>query len=119
MKRNFPVDRPLVLTLEEYKEHRNAKAAVIFFTASWCGPCKGLYPRFQDIANQAPKGISMIKVDVPNSPEVDEYIRVESFPTFRFYLNGKHLTEMEFSGAQEDRLIDSYNHLVELMNKSR
>lgn len=104
------------MDLQTYKQKRNAKAAVVFFTAPWCKPCKSLYPLFEDMRNKAPKEIKMFKVDVTESPEISDYCQVESMPTFRFYFEGAHLHENQFSGANKEKLVKGYNRLIDLLS---
>ena len=49
---------------------------VLYFTATWCGPCKMIKPRIQEAANQIP-----IKfVDVDSSASMASYYNVKNIP---------------------------------------
>ena len=107
----------LSLSLNQYKEQRNKEAAIVFFTASFCGPCKTLYPAFFQMEQDAPRGLNMVIVDIPNSEEVADYCQVRVFPTFRFYHRGIHLKEMDFEGADLRRLEEGYYYLCDLIHR--
>ena len=44
--------------------------AVVYFTASWCGPCKMISPFFDELADANATGATFIKVDVDDMPDV-------------------------------------------------
>jgi thioredoxin 1 len=97
------------MNLETYKERRNCDAAVVFFTAKWCRPCKGMYPLFEELSKRNSL-ITMFKIDVDESDEVAKYAEIDAMPTFLFYLQGKKVAR--FSGADPNQLISNYNELL-------
>lgn len=103
------------MDLDEYKHRRNARAAVVFFTAPWCGPCKSLYPLFNDMKKNAHRDIKMFYVDVRDSPDVSDYCDIRSMPTFRFYFEGRLLQDLTFTGANEEKLVYGYNQLIKML----
>mmetsp|Transcript_74818 Transcript_74818/g.124770 ORF Transcript_74818/g.124770 Transcript_74818/m.124770 type:complete len:181 (-) Transcript_74818:321-863(-) len=77
------------------------KLVAVDFTASWCGPCKMIGPKFEALAAAEPE-VVFIKVDVDENGEVAENCEIKCMPTFQFFKNGKKVDE--FSGASEDKL---------------
>jgi thioredoxin len=71
------------------------------FTASWCGPCQMIGPRFAALASECPESI-FVKVDVDEAQDVAAKCRITSMPTFHFYHQGKLISQ--FSGADEASL---------------
>ncbi|KAK9753198.1 Thioredoxin [Popillia japonica] len=84
---------------------------VINFFATWCGPCKMIGPKVEDLAKEF-NNILILKVDVDEcediAVDVDECedIAVEynitSMPTFVFVKN--QAVALQFSGANYDKL---------------
>lgn len=84
---------------------------VVSFCADWCGPCKRIAPKINELARQMPH-VTFAKVDVDKSPELGEYCAVDQLPTFHFYRDRK--LEKNFHGADFQRVIDTISELEDL-----
>jgi len=62
------------------------KNGLVDFYATWCGPCKMMEPIVDKIQDA---GIRVVRVDVDENPDLAEYFRVMSVPTFVGIKNGK------------------------------
>jgi thioredoxin 1 len=74
---------------------------VLYFTASWCPPCKVIGPVVEKLAKQSPD-ITFVKIDIDDLPEAAQYGQIQSVPTFQFRIGQAKM--YEFSGADEGRL---------------
>jgi len=79
------------------------KLVVLDFFATWCGPCKQISPKVDELARQE-QNVVFLKVDVDECEDIATDYGVESMPTFVFIKNGKKVDTM--SGANRDRLND-------------
>lgn len=77
------------------------KLVVVDFSATWCGPCKKIAPRFEALSNQYPD-VSFVHIDVDKFRDHEDIKSVKGVPHFKFIKNGQLLEE--FSGANEQRL---------------
>jgi thioredoxin 1 len=68
---------------------------VLYFSASWCVPCRQMKPIVEQL--EADTGISFRKIDVDTSAEADKY-RVMSVPSFVLVEDGKEVSRA--AGAQ-------------------
>lgn len=75
---------------------------IVDFSATWCGPCKKIAPRFEAISNQFPN-VKFVHVDVDKLRDHADVQSVSGVPTFRFFKNGQLLDQ--FSGANEQNLL--------------
>lgn len=77
------------------------KLIVVDFTASWCGPCRMIGPKFEEMSKEF-TDVIFFKVDVDDSSDVAEQEGVSAMPTFKFYKNGRKIDEL--CGASEEKL---------------
>ena len=82
----------------------NDSGAVVYFTATWCGPCRMISPIFEELASSAEASKTFLKVDVDDQPEIAAAAQVTAMPTFHFYKAGKLLDKMV--GADVNKLQD-------------
>lgn len=65
---------------------RNNKYLVVNFTASWCGPCKAIAPKIDDLYDDPKyKKIQIVRVDIEEVQQAAEQYKVQSIPTFIFF----------------------------------
>ena len=67
---------------------------VIDFTATWCGPCQNIAPKFKEFASVYRNAI-FVKCDVDNCDETAAKFRVRCMPTFKIIKEGKQLGEVQ------------------------
>jgi thioredoxin 1 len=81
---------------------QNFHCIVLYFSATWCGPCKKVLPEVKDIAHDEnyKNKFLFIKVDVDDYEDLSEECNVNCMPTFLFYVNGELKDNVE--GANSD-----------------
>ena len=62
---------------------------MVDFWAVWCGPCQGLAPIIEEIADEHLGKIKVCKVDVDENRELAMQFRIMSIPTVIFFKDGK------------------------------
>ena len=50
---------------------------LVYFTASWCGPCRQLGPIMQEVSQQ----VSVQKIDVDNNSDLAQKYGIRNVPT--------------------------------------
>ncbi|KAK1302074.1 TPR repeat-containing thioredoxin TDX [Acorus calamus] len=78
-----------------------SRLAVLYFTATWCGPCRFIAPLFSSLAGKYPK-VVFLKVDIDELGPVAQRWDVNSVPTFFFIRNGKQIDKV--LGADKNEL---------------
>ena len=76
----------------------SAPLTVLYFTATWCGPCKAIAPTVQAFSEKYPT-VSFYKIDVDALEELTMYAGVDCMPTFQLYKGGEHINTLEGANA--------------------
>jgi len=79
------------------------KLVAVDFTASWCGPCQRIGPKFVAMAAEY-DDVVFVKVDVDENAETAEFCGIEAMPTFQFFKGSVKVDELV--GASEQALKD-------------
>ncbi|XP_001355410.2 thioredoxin-2 [Drosophila pseudoobscura] len=64
------------------------KLILIDFYANWCGPCKIISPKLEELAQQYADRAVVLKVNVDENEEITIRYNVTSLPTFVFIKTG-------------------------------
>jgi thioredoxin 1 len=77
---------------------KNAKV-VVQFSASWCGNCRIMKPKFKKLASEN-EDLTFILVDAENAPESRKLANVSNLPTFATFVNGVLVNETQTNKAE-------------------
>lgn len=79
---------------------------VLYFSTSWCGPCKMFKPIFQQFANEHPE-IEVKYIDLEQDAEIAEsynHLHINAVPTIVFLKNGGE--EARVSGIKSKKILE-------------
>jgi len=78
---------------------------LLVFTASWCGPCKGLKPTLLELEQER-----LVYIDIDEMPEIRKDYNVQSVPT---------VILVDEDGVELERLVggQSLSKLQELLDR--
>jgi thioredoxin 2 len=62
---------------------------VVDLWAPWCGPCKMVSPALAQVAGQMAGRIKLVKVNVDNSPRLQQRFGIQAIPTLLILRDGK------------------------------
>jgi thioredoxin 1 len=86
-------------------------AAIVDFTATWCGPCKVLGPEIDKMSAEYAGKALVVKVDVDQSPELASRFAVMSVPTVLFFQNGQKVVQI--NGTYPARIRERIDGMLE------
>lgn len=79
---------------------------VVQFSATWCGNCRIMKPKFKKLASEN-EGVSFVIADAEKFPESRKMATVDNLPTFATFKNG------DFVGQVQTNKLDVLKELVE------
>ena len=82
---------------------------VVQFSASWCGNCRIMKPKFKKLALEN-EAVTFVLVDAENFPESRKMANVSNLPTFATFVNGKLVNETQTNKAEV--LTDLVNEIL-------
>ncbi len=74
-------------------EARKSAAALVDFSATWCGPCRMLAPVLEELSESMKGKADFYNVDVDEVPELAQEFAVSSIPCLVLLKNGKAVSE--------------------------
>ena len=85
------------------------KKVVVQFSASWCGNCRIMKPKFKKLAIEN-ESISFVIVDAEKFVESRKLADVSNLPTFATFVDGKLISQSQTNKAEV--LIDLVQEIV-------
>ena len=105
--------KKMVFNYETNKEWKylGNKPAIIDFYASWCGPCRIMAPRLEEIAKEYAGKIIVYKVDTDKEQVLSANLGIQSLPTLVFIpQNGKPQASM--GAIPKESLVKAINEVL-------
>ncbi|WRX17746.1 Thioredoxin domain - like 10 [Theobroma cacao] len=72
---------------------RTSRLVILYFTATWCGPCRFISPLYTSLAAKYVK-VVFLKVDIDEARDVAGCWNISSVPSFFFVRNGKEVDKV-------------------------
>lgn len=95
-----------IITDKEFKTDvlESEKPVLVYFWASWCGPCRLVSPSIESIAQTYSDRLKVVKMEVdPNQETVKQY-KVEGVPALRMFKQSELVLEHE-GAITKDKII--------------
>lgn len=77
----------------------NNEKVVVQYSASWCGNCRIMKPKFKKMATEN-ESVTFVLVDAEKAPESRKLANVSNLPTFATFINGKLVNETQTNKAE-------------------
>lgn len=68
---------------------KSDKPVLVDFFAEWCGPCKAMAPALEQVAEALKDSLTVVKVDVDQSPGITQKYGIRAMPTLMLFRGGE------------------------------
>lgn len=91
------------ISIDDFKKLVNSeKYVLVDFYAEWCGPCKKMKPSLDEISEEYPAHVTVLRIDVDKNPTLAKDMNIEGLPTIHLYKNNALIWEkLGFVSKQE------------------
>ncbi|WP_417619924.1 thioredoxin family protein [Oceanihabitans sediminis] len=76
----------------------NNETVVVQFSATWCGNCRIMKPKFKKLASEN-ENTTFVIVDAEKFPESRKMATVDNLPTFATFKNGEFVKQTQTNKA--------------------
>jgi len=66
---------------------------LVDFWAEWCGPCRAIGPKLEEIGQEMGAKVKILKLDVDNNQQVSAKYGIRSIPTMILFKNGQQVDQ--------------------------
>ncbi|SNR14966.1 thioredoxin family protein [Tenacibaculum jejuense] len=70
------------------------KTVVVKYSATWCGNCRIMKPKFKKLAREN-ENVSFVIADAEKFPESRQLATVDNLPTFATFVDGKFVNQVQ------------------------
>jgi thioredoxin 1 len=81
---------------------KSSTPVLVDFWAEWCGPCKAIAPKLEEIGQEMGEKIKIAKIDVDNNQEAPAKFGIRSIPTMILFKGGKAVGQIMGNQPKEN-----------------
>jgi len=90
---------------------KSDKLVLLDFWAEWCGPCRALGPKLEEIAGEYGEKVKVVKINIDENKETAQKYGIRSIPTMILFKDGQD-TEMLTGNLPKEDIVSKINASV-------
>ncbi len=81
---------------------KSSTLVLVDFWAEWCGPCRALGPKLEEIAQEMSAQVKIVKMNVDENPQTPGQYGIRGIPAMLLFKGGKQVGELVGNHPKEN-----------------
>ena len=81
---------------------KNDNPVLVDFWAEWCGPCRALGPKLEELSQELDGKLKIVKLNIDENPNVTSQFGIRSIPTMIIFKGGESVETLMGNQSKEN-----------------
>jgi thioredoxin 1 len=100
--------KPVTDSSFESEVLKSSTPVLVDFWAEWCGPCRALAPKLEEVAKELGEKVKVVKVNVDENQGTPAKYNIRGIPTMLLFKGGNEVGQL-VGNHPKDAIVDFLN----------